>query len=187
MQATVGDRLHVRGSVVGQPERTGEIVEVRGAGGEPPYLVRFEDDHTAWYSPARTRHRASAQEGQEGADERRGGTPGRLARAGSPRRRCPGTAQRGRDGSRPPTVVRHEDLRFPRCGRGTAKDRARQDITAQFKEFARTASGGGDGLLHVLVPHATAGVAVIELGVGSDADFAAACLLWASPQLRVSA
>jgi hypothetical protein len=26
MQATVGDRLHVRGSVVGQPERPGEIV-----------------------------------------------------------------------------------------------------------------------------------------------------------------
>lgn len=51
MQATVGDRLHVRGSVVGQPDRTGEIVEVRGAGGEPPYLVRFEDDHTALVFP----------------------------------------------------------------------------------------------------------------------------------------
>ena len=51
MQATVGDRLRVRGSVVGQPERTGEIVEVRGAGGEPPYLVRFEDDHTALMFP----------------------------------------------------------------------------------------------------------------------------------------
>jgi hypothetical protein len=51
MQAIVGDRLHVRGSVVGQPERTGEIVEVRGAGGEPPYLVRFEDDHTSLVFP----------------------------------------------------------------------------------------------------------------------------------------
>ena len=51
MQATVGDRLHVRGNVVGQPERTGEIVEVRGAGGEPPYLVRFEDDHTVLVFP----------------------------------------------------------------------------------------------------------------------------------------
>ena len=33
MQAAVGDRLRVHASVVGYPERTGEIVEVRGAGG----------------------------------------------------------------------------------------------------------------------------------------------------------
>jgi secondary thiamine-phosphate synthase enzyme len=44
------------------------------------------------------------------------------------------------------------------------------DITDQCAEFARSASGGGDGLLHVFVPHATAGVAVLELGSGSDAD-----------------
>ena len=44
------------------------------------------------------------------------------------------------------------------------------DITAQCAEFARQASGGGDGLPHVFVPHATAGVAVIELGAGSDRD-----------------
>ena len=50
MQA-VGDRLHVRGHIVGQSERTGEIVEVRGAGGEPPYLVRFDDGHTSLVLP----------------------------------------------------------------------------------------------------------------------------------------
>jgi secondary thiamine-phosphate synthase enzyme len=48
------------------------------------------------------------------------------------------------------------------------------DITAQCADFARQASGGGDGLLHVFVPHATAGVAVIELGAGSDRDLLAA-------------
>ena len=32
-------------------ERAGEIVEVRGAGGEPPYLVRFDDGHTALVFP----------------------------------------------------------------------------------------------------------------------------------------
>ena len=47
MQAVVGDRLHVHGSIVGQPERMGEIIEVRGVGGEPPYLVQFEDGHSA--------------------------------------------------------------------------------------------------------------------------------------------
>ncbi len=43
MQATVGDRLHVRGRTVDQPDRLGEIIEVRGAEGAPPYVVRFDD------------------------------------------------------------------------------------------------------------------------------------------------
>jgi secondary thiamine-phosphate synthase enzyme len=47
------------------------------------------------------------------------------------------------------------------------------DITAQCAEFARVSSAGGDGLLHVFVPHATAGIALIELGAGSDADLLA--------------
>ena len=44
------------------------------------------------------------------------------------------------------------------------------DITGECAEFARSAAGGGDGLLHVFVPHATAGLALIELGSGSDRD-----------------
>ena len=48
------------------------------------------------------------------------------------------------------------------------------DITAACAEFASSASGGGDGLLHVFVPHATAGIALIELGSGSDPDLLAA-------------
>jgi hypothetical protein len=51
MQAAIGDRFHVRGNIVGQPERMGEIIEVRGAGGEPPYLVRFDDGHTSLVFP----------------------------------------------------------------------------------------------------------------------------------------
>jgi secondary thiamine-phosphate synthase enzyme len=49
-----------------------------------------------------------------------------------------------------------------------------RDITSECAEFARSASAGGDGLLHVFVPHATAGVALIELGAGSDRDLLAA-------------
>jgi secondary thiamine-phosphate synthase enzyme len=45
-----------------------------------------------------------------------------------------------------------------------------QDITRQCKQFARDSAGDNDGLLHVFVPHATAGVAILELGSGSDAD-----------------
>lgn len=48
------------------------------------------------------------------------------------------------------------------------------DITAQCVQFAREASDGGDGLLHVFVPHATAGLAVLELGAGSDDDLLSA-------------
>jgi secondary thiamine-phosphate synthase enzyme len=47
------------------------------------------------------------------------------------------------------------------------------DITAECAEFARSASGGEDGLLHVFVPHATAGIALMELGSASDADLLA--------------
>jgi len=46
------------------------------------------------------------------------------------------------------------------------------DITRECADFARHC--GGDGLLHVFVPHATAGVALIELGSGSDDDLLAA-------------
>jgi secondary thiamine-phosphate synthase enzyme len=41
------------------------------------------------------------------------------------------------------------------------------DITAEARRFV---AGQGDGLLHVFVPHATAGVAIIETGAGSDDD-----------------
>ena len=42
-----------------------------------------------------------------------------------------------------------------------------RDITGEAERFV---SGRGDGLLHVFVPHATAGLAIIETGAGSDAD-----------------
>lgn len=42
------------------------------------------------------------------------------------------------------------------------------DITAMVVGFASGA--GGDGLLNVFVPHATAGIALIETGSGSEAD-----------------
>lgn len=45
------------------------------------------------------------------------------------------------------------------------------DLTEQVRDFCRGAGDGrSDGLCNVFVPHATAGVAVIETGAGSDAD-----------------
>ncbi|NQV05165.1 YjbQ family protein [bacterium] len=43
------------------------------------------------------------------------------------------------------------------------------DITGEASRFA---AGLGDGLLSVFVPHATAGVAILETGAGSDQDLA---------------
>jgi secondary thiamine-phosphate synthase enzyme len=48
------------------------------------------------------------------------------------------------------------------------------DLTPQCAQFAAQASGGGDGLLHLFVPHATAGLAIIEVGAHSDEDLLAA-------------
>ena len=45
------------------------------------------------------------------------------------------------------------------------------DITSDCAAFVRER---GDGLLHVFVPHATAGLAIMETGSGSDADLLAA-------------
>lgn len=45
------------------------------------------------------------------------------------------------------------------------------DITARCADFASTEE---DGLLHVFVPHATAGIAILETGAGSDDDLLAA-------------
>lgn len=46
------------------------------------------------------------------------------------------------------------------------------DVTGEVQGFA--AEAGADGLLHVFVPHATAGVALMETGAGSEEDLAEA-------------
>ncbi|WP_329493784.1 DUF1918 domain-containing protein [Kitasatospora herbaricolor] len=51
MHAAVGDQLHIHSRSVGMTDRTGEITEVHGANGEPPYLVRFEDGHEGLVYP----------------------------------------------------------------------------------------------------------------------------------------
>ncbi|MFD7443831.1 secondary thiamine-phosphate synthase enzyme YjbQ [Streptomyces sp. NPDC059909] len=55
---------------------------------------------------------------------------------------------------------------------GTAE--AVTDLTRECEKFLEETAAGRDGLLHVFVPHATAGIAVIETGAGSDHDLLAA-------------
>ncbi|MFE6160920.1 DUF1918 domain-containing protein [Streptomyces sp. NPDC055239] len=64
MRATVGDELVLHGRTVGQHDRIGEVVEVLGADGGPPYRVRFEDGHETLMSPGPdtvVRHQDPAQ------------------------------------------------------------------------------------------------------------------------------
>ncbi|MFD3523587.1 YjbQ family protein [Streptomyces sp. NPDC058653] len=56
----------------------------------------------------------------------------------------------------------------------TGTEEAVTDLTHLCEQFLRETAAGRDGLLHVFVPHATAGVAVIETGAGSDDDLLAA-------------
>lgn len=52
----------------------------------------------------------------------------------------------------------------------TGAHRTAADITREASAFV---AGRGDGMLNVFVPHATAGIAVIETGAGSDDDLLA--------------
>lgn len=49
----------------------------------------------------------------------------------------------------------------------TGGEEAVLDLTRDAASFV---DGRGDGLLHVFVPHATAGLAILETGAGSDDD-----------------
>jgi hypothetical protein len=51
MQASVGDRLLIRGKTVESPDRSGVVTEVHGSNGGPPYLVRFDDGHETLVYP----------------------------------------------------------------------------------------------------------------------------------------
>jgi secondary thiamine-phosphate synthase enzyme len=57
------------------------------------------------------------------------------------------------------------------CSYRTGGEETVLDITDDCTAYA---AGRGDGLLHVFVPHATAGIAILETGAGSDDDLLAA-------------
>ncbi|ATW47312.1 YjbQ family protein [Streptomyces xantholiticus] len=57
---------------------------------------------------------------------------------------------------------------------GTGSSETVTDLTGACERFLRENADGADGLLNIFVPHATAGIAVIETGAGSDDDLLAA-------------
>ncbi|MFI8007414.1 secondary thiamine-phosphate synthase enzyme YjbQ [Streptomyces sp. NPDC086010] len=48
------------------------------------------------------------------------------------------------------------------------------DLTEDCAQFLARSAPGRDGLLNIFVPHATAGIAILETGAGSDDDLLAA-------------
>jgi secondary thiamine-phosphate synthase enzyme len=59
------------------------------------------------------------------------------------------------------------DVRTETITLETGRTDAVVDITGKCASFLH---GGDDGLLHLFVPHATAGIAILETGAGSDDD-----------------
>lgn len=52
MKAVVGDHIVVRSPHTGETERAGEILEVHGSAGTPPYFVQWEDSiHPTLFVP----------------------------------------------------------------------------------------------------------------------------------------
>lgn len=56
MKANVGDRLVVESSAAEQHRREGEILEVHGAEGAPPFVVRWADGHEGLCYPGPDAH-----------------------------------------------------------------------------------------------------------------------------------
>ena len=56
----------------------------------------------------------------------------------------------------------------------TGREETVHDLTGACESFLREAAAGADGLLNVFVPHATAGIAILETGAGSDEDLLSA-------------
>jgi len=56
MHAQVGDNLIAESNKVGAAPRQGEILEVRGQDGGPPYVVRWSDGHEGLVYPGADAH-----------------------------------------------------------------------------------------------------------------------------------
>ena len=69
MQAQVGDELTVKGHHQGDEDQHGEIIEVIGADGAPPYMVRWRDGFESLFF---IRPRPGSATAQDGAPDTRG-------------------------------------------------------------------------------------------------------------------
>lgn len=52
MKAAIGDQLIVKGRHQGDGDRHGQIIEIHGEQGSPPYLVQWQDGHESIFFPS---------------------------------------------------------------------------------------------------------------------------------------
>ena len=76
MKASAGDRILIAAAALGKPVRDGEILEVRGPLGTPPYLVAWSDGgaHTLFF-PGLTRNSSTTRTNQKICRKRIGHHP----------------------------------------------------------------------------------------------------------------
>jgi secondary thiamine-phosphate synthase enzyme len=79
-------------------------------------------------------------------------------------------AGRRRDRAHPRRAAEHLPVETRELSVRTGAARGLADLTAACAAFLDDVADGGDGLLSVFVPHATAGLVVVEVGAGSDDD-----------------
>ncbi len=63
LHAKVGDRLVIESNRVDSPRKTGEILEVQGDEGGPPFVVRWSDGHEGLTYPGADAHVVPRQDG----------------------------------------------------------------------------------------------------------------------------
>ena len=51
VKASVGDKVIIRGKHLGEADRHGEVIEVRGQDGAPPWTIKFDDGHESLCFP----------------------------------------------------------------------------------------------------------------------------------------
>jgi uncharacterized protein DUF1918 len=56
VQAEVGDQLVIESRTVDAPRKVGEVLEVHGTDGAPPYVVRWSDGHEGLMFPGADAH-----------------------------------------------------------------------------------------------------------------------------------
>jgi hypothetical protein len=56
VQADVGDQLVIESRTVDAPRKVGEVLEVHGPDGAPPYVVRWSDGHEGLMFPGADAH-----------------------------------------------------------------------------------------------------------------------------------
>ena len=127
MHAHVGDRLVIEGGKVDAPRRIGEVVEVRGPDGGPPYVVKWDDGHEGLRAgyPVEGKARQRRYDEQQHPDPKAQGHPGPHARQRWRQQRPDAGGQRRREQAEPqePGVREAEGVRDARGHGGTPPSR----------------------------------------------------------------